>query len=196
MSFNHMNSAFILAASALALCGSVAMWAGWIRKMPVAQRRPIGGLLLFMALAYVPALTPPADRTGWWLDVAIATAILAAMAGVVLIAIPGKRSSGETFWSSWWERMTSLYGVRVVRRYLMGFLIGFLIQMLGVFSMVAFHDDWLGKRFLWGGLAVMACTVIVSWSHVLHKKLRLDKKMAQGTGTSTGHENGAGDVRR
>jgi hypothetical protein len=191
-----MNSLFILAASALALGGSVAMWAGWIKKMPVAQRRPVGGLLLFMALAYVPVLTPPADRTGRWLDVAIATAILAAVAGVVLIAIPGKRASGETFWSSWWERMTSLYGVRVVRRYLMGFLIGFLIQMLGVFSMVAFHDDWLGKRFLWGGLAVMACTVIVSWSYVLYKKLRLYRKTAQGTGASTECADASGDDRR
>ena len=32
MSFNHMNSFFILAASALALGGSVAMWAGWIGR--------------------------------------------------------------------------------------------------------------------------------------------------------------------
>ena len=138
-----------------------------------------------MALAYVPVLTPPADRTGRWLDVAIATAILAALAGVVLIAIPGKRASGETYWSSWWERMTFLYGKAGARRYLTWMSIGGGIVMVGAFAAAVFHDIHLANRFFTIGTAVMLGTILVCWSYLLYKKLRLDRKMAQGTGAST-----------
>lgn len=189
----HMSSVLMLAAALWGLGWAVAMWAGWVKRQPAARRRPEGALLLAMALLWVPMMTPPAEQTGRWLAVDVATAVVIGLAGIIMIVIPGKRAPCETYWSSWRDRMTSLYGKAGVRRYLTWMSIGGGIVMLGAFAAAEFHNIHLANRFFTIGTAVMAGTILVCWSYLLYKKLRFDKIGGEETGASRESEHTAGD---
>ena len=161
----HQVSIMILAAAFVFFLYALGMLAGKVKAPPKKIRRVNAVLGIFVSALFVPVLTPPADRTGIWLYVALATSVLAVMAFIILLFIPGKNESEEKVW----DHMVFLYGHTGAIVGSVCMFLGGGILIVGAVLSAIYHDEHLFKTTSIVGVSIMAGTIIASWSYIFYK---------------------------